>query len=158
MERFQAGDHLTVPLASSRIGTHHGIYVGDGKVIHFTGFDAKTARLVEQTLEEFSLGRRISVVSYASKRCQANSVVVRTARKYLQQADTYPPYDVLDNNCEHFATMCKTGRRESAQASLLEGVVDLASTAYCGKDNTDGAKAVAYVAKKALSFFMNNSS
>lgn len=87
---------------------HHGIDYGDGTVIHYRkmGNDAQ----VERTrLETFSWGQPIYPVYHAE--VDADDVVIARAESRLGEGQ----YDLFFNNCEHFATWCKTGRRESAQ-------------------------------------------
>jgi lecithin:retinol acyltransferase len=49
-----AGDHLFVKRKRwFLIYYHHGIFAGDGKVIHLTGPRKKDAKVIETSLEEF---------------------------------------------------------------------------------------------------------
>ena len=43
--------------------------------------------------------------------CDEPDIVIRRARRELGRFN----YNLLTNNCEHFARYCKTGRRESYQ-------------------------------------------
>lgn len=43
---------------------------------------------------------------------------VQLAHAFLESGQ-WPPYDLLTNNCEHFAVFCKTGVAHSAQAELV---------------------------------------
>ena len=87
---------------------HHGIDYGDGTVIHYRkmGNDAQVERT---SLETFSWGQPIYPVYHAE--VDADDVVIARAESRLGEGQ----YDLFFNNCEHFATWCKTGRRESAQ-------------------------------------------
>ncbi|MEY3299532.1 MAG: hypothetical protein RLZZ597_2792 [Cyanobacteriota bacterium] len=87
---------------------HHGIDCGDGTVIHYrkTGDDAQVERT---SLDTFSWGNRIQTVCHGT--ADADNVVMARAESRLGERQ----YDLFFNNCEHFATWCKTGRRESAQ-------------------------------------------
>lgn len=42
-------------------------------------------------------------------------IVLERARSRLDESD----YDLLRNNCEHFAVWCKTGIRQSSQATAI---------------------------------------
>lgn len=103
------GDHLRVarPLGYD----HHGIYEGDGQVIHFTGVapSKAAARIARTTYRDFAAGGRVEVVEYG--RCDAPHVVVARARNLLGKGS----YDIFANNCEHFARWCKTGEAASEQ-------------------------------------------
>ncbi|HIK43778.1 MAG TPA: lecithin retinol acyltransferase family protein [Leptolyngbyaceae cyanobacterium M65_K2018_010] len=87
---------------------HHGIDYGDGTIIHYrkTGDEAVIART---SLDTFSWGQPIYPVSHPM--VDPPDVVIGRAESRLGERQ----YDLLFNNCEHFATWCKTGRRESAQ-------------------------------------------
>lgn len=87
---------------------HHGIDGGDGTVIHYRkmGDDAQVERT---SLETFSWGNRIHTVYHGT--VDADDVVMARAESRMGERQ----YDLFFNNCEHFATWCKTGRRESAQ-------------------------------------------
>lgn len=111
------GDHLRV----SRQGYwHHGIDCGDGTVIHYTGPDRekkKRAAVRRTTLEEFCQGHSYRVVPY--DRCDGADRVMLRAESRLGEAG----YDLLGNNCEHFAHWCKTGRRHSRQVHRVARTV-----------------------------------
>jgi hypothetical protein len=87
---------------------HHGIDCGDGTVIHYR----KPSEVVERTsLETFSRGNPIYVLQYTNGFCFIPDVVVSRAASRLGERK----YNLLFNNCEHFATWCKTGISESQQ-------------------------------------------
>jgi hypothetical protein len=87
---------------------HHGIDYGDGTVIHYrkTGDEAVVART---SFEAFSWGNPVYPVYHTAE--DAPDVVIGRAESRLGERQ----YDLFFNNCEHFATWCKTGRHESAQ-------------------------------------------
>jgi len=85
---------------------HHGIDCGDGTVIHYR----KPQGTVERTsLATFAQGEKIYVKNY--KVCYIPDVVVRRAESRLGEKT----YNLLFNNCEHFANWCKTGVNDSIQ-------------------------------------------
>ncbi|WP_204368519.1 lecithin retinol acyltransferase family protein [Neosynechococcus sphagnicola] len=85
---------------------HHGIDCGDGTVIHYR----KPSETIECTsLETFALGGSIYIKPYAT--CFLPEVVVHRAQSRLGEQQ----YNLLSNNCEHFATWCKTGVNYSDQ-------------------------------------------
>ncbi|HIK37754.1 MAG: lecithin retinol acyltransferase family protein [Geminocystis sp.] len=87
---------------------HHGIDVGDGTVIHYR----KPSEVIERTsIETFSKGRPIYVREYPEGFCFLPEVVVKRAFSRLGERK----YNLLFNNCEHFATWCKTGISDSRQ-------------------------------------------
>ena len=87
---------------------HHGIDVGDGSVIHYR----KPSEIIEQTsYDTFSKGNIVYVREYPQGFCFIPDVVVKRAFSRLGENK----YNLLFNNCEHFATWCKTGVSESQQ-------------------------------------------
>ena len=87
---------------------HHGIDCGDGSVIHYR----KPSEIVEQTsFATFSRGNPVYVVEYSTGFCFIADVVVERAESRLGE----DKYNFLFNNCEHFATWCKTGISDSKQ-------------------------------------------
>lgn len=87
---------------------HHGIDYGDGTIIHYrkTGDQAIISRT---SFETFSWGNRVYPVHHPL--ADPADLVMDRAKSRLGEQQ----YDLFFNNCEHFATWCKTGRRESAQ-------------------------------------------
>lgn len=87
---------------------HHGIDCGDGSVIHYR----KPSEIVERTsFAIFSRGNPVYVKSYSQGFCFIPEVVVERAENRLGE----DKYNLLFNNCEHFATWCKTGISDSQQ-------------------------------------------
>jgi hypothetical protein len=114
LEPFALGAHLVTP---RRGYTHHGIYVGGGRVVHYAGWSRAqfTRRPVEEvSLEEFAGGRGVHVLPATAARFAAREVVVR-ARSRLGE----DRYRLATNNCEHFCHWCLTGESRSAQIDRL---------------------------------------
>lgn len=86
---------------------HHGIDCGDRTVIHYQKKD--TATIARTSLDTFARGGPIFVKEQPVAFLPA--LVVQRAESRLGEQN----YDLLTNNCEHFATWCKTGRHESEQ-------------------------------------------
>ncbi len=85
---------------------HHGIDCGDGSVIHYR----KTTETIERTpILDFSHGQEIYQYNYQA--CFIPDVVINRATTRLGEQK----YNLLFNNCEHFATWCKTGVSRSLQ-------------------------------------------
>ena len=101
-----AADHLQVPRQHG-LYQHHGIDLGDGTVAHYL----EGRQILRSPLEEFSRGQLISVVPYAPNACSPAGTTLRRAMGRLGEQN----YNLLFNNCEHFAYWCKTGRHRSAQ-------------------------------------------
>lgn len=98
-------DHLYIS-GIADLYTHHGLYVGDGKVIHFAKRDIDSIYIHETTLEEFSKGKPIYVLSKGDSpiRYSAETVVYR-AKTRMNEED----YNLANNNCENFVRWCRFG-------------------------------------------------
>jgi hypothetical protein len=112
------GDHIYVK-RNRRFYDHHGIYIGDGKVIHVTGSlrEKVDPEVRETDLPKFLKGGIPSRYIYG-KRLSA-SETIHLAKKHLHDGS----YSMLWNNCEHFATYCVTGKKKSRQVrTILSGL------------------------------------
>ncbi|WP_081070058.1 efflux transporter outer membrane subunit [Burkholderia cepacia] len=106
---IEAGAHLV----SEREGySHHGIYVGDGLVIHYGGFDRSARRCPVECipLHRFAENRSVRVQAEQDAAYTGTTVVER-ARSRLGE----DRYQLLTNNCEHFCTWCVRGVGHSEQ-------------------------------------------
>ena len=120
------GDHIYV----RRFGyTHHGIDVGDGRVIHYSGEPGKSkahASIRYATQDEFAQGGDVIVTNYG-KRLGPDETVARAESK-LGECD----YDLFGQNCEHFASWCSSDRHTSGQVNRAAAVGGLGTTAAAG--------------------------
>ncbi len=100
---------------------HYGIFVSESEVIQF----GKNPRLLREdsdsenfvcstTLEEFLCGEDFEV-AYTDLKCRTKEQILSAARAGLGESG----YDILYNNCEHFANFCYTGERISMQTEAL---------------------------------------
>ncbi|HEX6020289.1 MAG TPA: lecithin retinol acyltransferase family protein, partial [Burkholderiaceae bacterium] len=115
-EPFAPGAHLVSP---RRGYTHHGIYIGAGRVVHYAGWSraALTRRPVEEvSLAEFAGGHGVAALADSSRRFTSAEVVAR-ARSRLGENR----YRIASNNCEHFCHWCLSGENRSAQIERLIG-------------------------------------
>jgi hypothetical protein len=101
-----AADHLQAPRQHG-LFMHHGIDLGDGTVAHYL----EGREILRSPRQEFSRGQEISAVAYQEGSCSPAGVTLRRAMGRLGEQR----YNLLFNNCEHFAHWCKTGRHRSAQ-------------------------------------------
>ena len=108
------GDHLFVDRRGG-LYTHHGIDLGDGSVVHY--LEGET--IVRTSQDYFCRGEAIRIRDYLV--CDPPEVTIERALSRIGEQR----YNVLFNNCEHFATWCKTGRANSSQVerSLAAGAV-----------------------------------
>ena len=101
---------------------HYGIDCGDGNVIHYR----KPSETIESTsLVTFARGDKVYVLRENSAQfCFLPDLVVHRAESRLGETK----YNLLFNNCEHFASWCKTGISESKQISNFLPAIDLIDT------------------------------
>jgi NodT family efflux transporter outer membrane factor (OMF) lipoprotein len=109
------GAHMVSP---RRGYTHHGIYVGRGRVVQYGGLCRGLRRgpVEEVVVSQFAQGRAI-YVRLADSRRFAREEVVRRARSRIGENC----YNVITNNCEHFCEWCVHGEHQSYQVDNLLG-------------------------------------
>lgn len=110
---FDATLPLGAHLVAERNGyEHHGIYVGNGQVIHYAGFSRRQRRRPVEciSIHCFACGFSVTVQRDASP-CYDGEEVARRASSRLGESD----YRLLTNNCEHFCSWCLFGKCRSAQ-------------------------------------------
>lgn len=117
------GDHICV----RRLGglyTHHGIDLGDGTVVHLSGepFRWQDAVVCRVPIEEFLKDGVMAVVDDGPRRRSADEVV-RAAIAAVGESG----YHLWRNNCEHFASECATGRKNSQQVTFAKRVAKVAA-------------------------------
>ncbi len=128
------GDHIFVDrsVLGVKLYEHHGIYVGDDKVVHYNGLargivlekscfeeilsnvvplDKRNIAKVEMTsLEEFASGDPWQIKEYANAPFSGQEVALRAKERIGEQK-----YNLLINNCEHFCSECIFGEHVSEQ-------------------------------------------
>ena len=92
--------------------THHGIYAGAGRVVHYAGLSRGLRRgpVEENSLTAFAAGHPMSVVSGVRPKFEG-AEVTRRARSRIGEDN----YRLLTNNCEHFCEWCLQGQHRSYQ-------------------------------------------
>ena len=101
-------------IVSRRGYKHHGIYSGDGRVIHYAGrVRYQQGRIEEISLQDF-VGNRPVYACRVPDSLRAQDVV-RRARSRLGECR----YDLFTNNCEHFCNWCQLGEPRSQQIESL---------------------------------------
>lgn len=125
----KTGDHLyahrfhapTVQLMSRWRGyTHHGIYVGDGNVVEFSGlannYNKGAIRIADfgQFSGDFPV-YRWSYDSYHGKIYSPDEIAARAQSCIGERG-----YNVAIKNCEHFANWCVTDRSMSFQIPVYQ--------------------------------------
>ena len=100
---------------------HVGIDAGDGEVIHYSGEPGKKRKASVQRTAMHAFARGGKVRRRKFRRADPPGVVIERAESRLGEAQ----YSLTRNNCEHYATWCKTGKKRSAQ--MRQGVATFAS-------------------------------
>lgn len=122
------GRHIKVKRPNGWVATgmdHHGIYMGDDTVVHFTGMKKKKAQILRTNLVVFQSAGQAELVDYEHiktfRPARFGNEFIDFSRIQLR-----PPADVIadclahlgfaqgtwdayTNNCEHFATTMATG-------------------------------------------------
>lgn len=106
---MKKGSHLI----SKRVGySHHGIYIGNEEVIHYSGFaDSERTGPVEIiSLEEFHSGSGYKIKKHPNKKYKRKESVKRAKSRLGEDL-----YSLFNNNCEHFVNWCIEGDHKSIQ-------------------------------------------
>lgn len=119
----QKGDHIRVRRMNG-LYAHHGIYVSDEEVIHFTGkdddsiLDWSKPEVIQTDLAYFLKGGILEVKEYTDEEfadLYSPEQIVTYARACLGDKG----YNLIFNNCEHFANVCTLGRFRSHQVEKV---------------------------------------
>jgi Lecithin retinol acyltransferase len=139
-EEPQPGSHVISP---RRGYVHHGIYIGDGKVVHYAGLARGRVRgcIEEVSLAEFAYGRSVWTRS-SDLPAFVPRDVIRRARSRVGENR----YRILRNNCEHFCEWCLRGESRSYQVErflcsrpalgMMFGVISLAAGNHSRSEQT----------------------
>jgi hypothetical protein len=112
---------------------HHGIYVGEGMVVHFNGevLSTEAACIQHATMDAFADGGAVEVVSYGRGRKGRKFSGVKIAERAANKVGE-SGYHLFNNNCEHFATWCVTGKAYCDQivdaGKAIDDGLDISST------------------------------
>ena len=105
---------------------HYGVYASDDEVIAFglppwpAPPPPETVRVVATDIDVFACGQMVeqAVFGFLEKRRRVPpEESIRRARARLGEGG----YDLLNNNCEHFARACVLGTHESEQVRKALG-------------------------------------
>lgn len=144
MSKAKVGDIISV---NRGIYRHFGIYAGNDRVIHYhkNRSNGNKAMIMETSMSEFLANSKNYKVSDNSEMKEiiqdlilfpispvvsalslAGDVYRKISKKKYSAEETVArarskigetKYNVLTNNCEHFAEFCKTGVKHSGQVS-----------------------------------------
>lgn len=122
---LQGGAHI---MFNRYIYTHHAIVTAVDKntvnIIHFTGRNKKRAKIIKENIFT-KIDKKCKVVSKNIEDCLISNVPefkrlpfelsIAVAQYFENDVDSFGKYNVLKNNCEHFAFFCSFGYRVSFQ-------------------------------------------
>ncbi len=147
LDPIPTGSHLVSQrrVVGLPLYTHHGIYTGDDKVIHYAGnsgdpaADGQKVQIVG--LDRFHGGLGYWVVPHGHTRYSPDDVVARARSRLAEDG-----YSVFSNNCEHFCNWVVDGDHLSQQVdlgALATGTTSGAIGAIVGGIAIPGAAAAA---------------
>lgn len=119
------GDHIRVRRMNG-LYYHHGIFVSGGEVIHFTGddddsvLDWSRAHVIKTDLQQFLRGGDVEVKEYSDAEL-ADLYPVEGIVSYARTCLGDDGYNLIFNNCEHFANACTLGKYRSRQVENFFG-------------------------------------
>jgi len=145
----EIGSHLKTP----RTGyTHHGIYVGNEKVVHYAGLadGLSSAPVEETTFKKFLNGNSYSIVYHPNAK-YSNEEIVQRAYSRIGENN----YNLIGNNCEHFANWCIDGVSNSQQVGAVFKTTAHTALKTVGKSNpiANSATAAIYTAQHLKAYF-----
>jgi len=131
--------------------THHGIYLGEGRVIQYSGMGGKMGQAPVEivTMERFLSGHGYNVVPHPNASYTIEEVIER-AYSRLGEDD----YSIVGNNCEHFVHWCIYGVHTSQQAGATIKMGTHALLRVAGKSNmlTQVASATLYTSQHIIAY------
>lgn len=106
---------------------HYGVYVGHDKVVHFSSkgkheMNADSADIIQTSLKTFAKGDQISLDTLEKATFPPEEIVRRAISLIGTKKGTY---NLVSNNCEHFANWCRCGLLISHQKEVADMVMDL---------------------------------
>ncbi|MBO4524227.1 MAG: lecithin retinol acyltransferase family protein [Spirochaetia bacterium] len=117
MRRPLPGDII---VADRKYYKHYGIYIGSNQVIHFGAekgheLNPSRAKVIKTSLKKFQKGDPLWVEESDEYNAFDSDKVIALAKARLGKRG----YNILTNNCEHFANECKYGVKRSRQVEIV---------------------------------------
>ena len=124
-DRLKTGSLLFVNNYFAGLATykHYGVYIGDNKVIHFAPYEGQEISfengIIHETTIEGFLEGRVLKIDLNAKPAYDEKEIIRRARSRIGEKG----YNLMTNNCEHFARWCVTGQSVSYQTDNISGQI-----------------------------------
>ena len=115
------GAHIRVKIKNYY---HHGIYIGNDEVVQFghpfnVNEDPKNVLVIRSPIEDFvGPANFIEVYQYSKKELKLKNKdedIIKIALSHLGEGG----YNILENNCEHFANRCVFNKAKSEQVEVF---------------------------------------
>ncbi|MFZ3194315.1 MAG: lecithin retinol acyltransferase family protein [Moraxellaceae bacterium] len=118
---------ITKPPVGSVIGIarglykHYGVYIGNNRVVHYSsdeGDNLSSNTIIKTDMDFFMEDSdRFYMLKFDKDADVFNGQ--ETKKRALSQLGKNE-YNLISNNCEHFAMWCKTGKNTSDQVALVQ--------------------------------------
>jgi hypothetical protein len=125
--------NIIVPSLTNFVPCHHVLYIGDNKIVHFTGgsggnsMDPKNA-IIEynslDTIKQWAKERNSDIYCCFHPDASSEDII---KERYLSIIGT-KGYNILNNNCEHIVNYCITGDKkikEAESTKKIKGLIKL---------------------------------
>ncbi len=129
MDNIKIGSHLV----TQRNGyTHHGLYIGNKEVIHYTGksgniSNASTGRIEIDGIKNFSKNKGYFIQEHNQAKYSGKKVVRRAKNRLGEQN-----YNLFNNNCEQFVNWAIDDNHLSQQVDKIVPPSTIAQIAASG--------------------------
>lgn len=124
-KQIRPGDVIFVE-RSFNLYRHYGVYAGNGEVIHYSSRDGDFGddiSIHKTSMEQFLDGAGQYFICKFPRHCRIRGYHLFTKKETVERAYQRlgeRQYDLVGNNCEHFALWCRTNISESSQVKKLE--------------------------------------
>lgn len=108
LKNMPIGSHLVANRNALLSYDHHAIYIGDNKVIHYSNWIVRI-----DSLSDFLKNSPSQIIQHINPKYSNEEVKNRALSKLNEKK-----YNILFNNCEHFANWCIDDKNESRQANI----------------------------------------
>jgi len=129
---YTFGQHIEV---SRTFYAHHGIYIGNNEVIHYSsppesnsdgvgleqvlGADSEVNTIHAAPVKNFKMGSSVDAITYNRDHVYPPLKVVARAMSRIGESG----YNLWGNNCEHFTRWCKIADSESIQINFWKSTL-----------------------------------